>query len=216
MKNKSKKSSRGKSSPQSAAHLDQRQSVLTKSLQLASQQGLEALSVGSLAFHLKMSRSGLFYYVKALGDFQIELIDFAAEIFKKNVIDPVLYIPNPLDKVRQFLVCWPGWTERSNPELIGGCPLVAFLFELDAKEGPLRERILFQLNRYDEFLKFLFQSCVESREFNSKKSSEDFVRACWGFYLPLLWMRQRGGKSFGETEILKQVNELLSRFQKKE
>jgi AcrR family transcriptional regulator len=63
-----------------------RQAILDRAVQIASEEGLEGLSIGRLAGDLGVSKSGLFAHFGSKTDLQLATIDVAREIFIQEVI----------------------------------------------------------------------------------------------------------------------------------
>src|SRR5262249_33506998 len=63
--------------------------ILNAAARLATTRGLEGLSIGELAQHIGMSKSGLYAHFKSKEELELATIEAAAEIFQKDVIDKV-------------------------------------------------------------------------------------------------------------------------------
>ena len=64
--------------------------ILESGLDMASQLGLEGVSIGALAKKTNMSKSGLFAHFQSKENLQIEILDYAARVFSEDVIIPAL------------------------------------------------------------------------------------------------------------------------------
>ena len=60
---------------------DTKGNILETGLDLASRQGLEAVTIGALAKATGMSKSGLFAHFQSKENLQIELLRYAGDIF---------------------------------------------------------------------------------------------------------------------------------------
>lgn len=67
-----------------------RHAILDGAARLASIQGLEGLSIGRLASHLGISKSGLYAHFKSKEELQLATIRMAAEIYERDVAGPAL------------------------------------------------------------------------------------------------------------------------------
>ena len=65
-----------------------RQAILNAATELATVEGLDGLSIGRLAEHVGMSKSGLFAHFRSKEDLQVATIDAAAEMFDREVWQP--------------------------------------------------------------------------------------------------------------------------------
>src|SRR4026207_236584 len=66
-----------------------RQTILHAAAHLATTRGLEGLSIGELAQHIGMSKSGLYAHFKSKEELELATIDTAAEIFENDVVQKV-------------------------------------------------------------------------------------------------------------------------------
>src|SRR5580765_1841940 len=63
--------------------------ILNAAARLATTRGLEGLSIGELAQHIGMSKSGLYAHFKSKEELELATIETAAEIFATDVVDKV-------------------------------------------------------------------------------------------------------------------------------
>src|SRR6476646_8510099 len=63
--------------------------ILNAAACLATTRGLEGLSIGDLAQHIGMSKSGLYAHFKSKEELELATIETAAEIFESDVIGKV-------------------------------------------------------------------------------------------------------------------------------
>ncbi len=115
--------------------------ILNEAVALASQVGLEGLSIGSLADRLDMSKSGLFAHFGSKEDLQIRTLKRAQELFLEQVISPALEQPQGLPRLRTLFLNWLVWLE-SNDDLPGGCLMLAASAEYDDRPGAVRDLLV--------------------------------------------------------------------------
>ena len=65
-----------------------RAAILDAAARLATVEGLEGLSIGRLADHIGMSKSGLYAHFGSKEELQLAAIDTAVEIFTAEVVEP--------------------------------------------------------------------------------------------------------------------------------
>lgn len=116
--------------------------ILTEALDLASQLGLEAMSIGSLAKRVGMSKSGLYAHFSTKEALQGEILDLAARRFTDEVFLPALREPRGLPRLRRVFERWLRW---ESDLYTGGCPFVAASIEFDDRPGPVKDRLVFHL-----------------------------------------------------------------------
>ena len=76
-----------------------RRNILRLAVDIASQRGLDALTIGDLAKEICMSKSGLFAHFGSKEDLQIATIEAAEVMFGENIIKPAF----------EVLRAWRGW-----------------------------------------------------------------------------------------------------------
>lgn len=112
--------------------------ILNEAVALASQVGLEGLSIGSLAARLDMSKSGLFAHFGSKEDLQVRTLRRAQELFLEQVISPAMKRPQGLPRLRALFSNWLAWL-GSNDDLPGGCLMLAATAEYDDRPGAVRD-----------------------------------------------------------------------------
>jgi len=116
-----------------------REAILARAVDIASVQGLEGLTVGSLAENLHMSKSGLFAHFGSKQDLQLATIETARAIFIKRVTRPALAAPKGMPRLWGLLEQWLVLVEKR--VFAGGCFFSAASFEFDSRRGAVHDRI---------------------------------------------------------------------------
>lgn len=119
-----------------------RSSILRQALDLASEVGLEGLTVGVLAARVGMSKSGLYAHFESKEDLQCQVLDAAAARFVDVVVAPALKEPRGLPRLRAFFT---RWLDSFTNGLSGGCPFVGAVVEFDDRPGQVRDRLVSHL-----------------------------------------------------------------------
>ncbi|MBG0564299.1 TetR/AcrR family transcriptional regulator [Actinoplanes aureus] len=116
-----------------------RQTILRRAADIASQDGLEGLSIGRLATELGMSKSGLFGYFGSKEELQLATIRTATTIFVDEVVKPALAVEPGLDRLRRLLDNWLHYSEQRT--FAGGCFFFSVNAEFDARPGRIRDTL---------------------------------------------------------------------------
>jgi AcrR family transcriptional regulator len=116
-----------------------RGAVLGHGLALASEVGLEGVTIGALAERARMSKSGLFAHFDSKEALQIAIIDEAEGRFVEDVVAPALRKPRGEPRLRALLENWLEWSTADF--MPGGCVFVASIADLDDQTGPVRDRL---------------------------------------------------------------------------
>ena len=116
-----------------------RQEILGTTVDIASADGLQGLTIGKLAADLKMSKSGLYAHFGSKEQLQLSTVEAASEIFIHEIIEPTKDAENGLVKLCAMLEAWISYVERS--VFKGGCFFFAASAEMDDRPGRVRDLI---------------------------------------------------------------------------
>lgn len=115
-----------------------RAAILDAAARLATVDGLEGLSIGGLAAHIGMSKSGLYAHFKSKEELQLAIVDTASEVFLREVIEPARAAQG-VERVQALADSFLSYIERG--VFPGGCFFRAAQAEFDTHPGPVQERI---------------------------------------------------------------------------
>jgi len=115
-----------------------RRLILDTAVRLATVEGLDGLSIGSLASATKLSKSGVYAHFDSKAALQLATVDNARALFVDVVVVPVLE-QGGLERLQAL--CESFLTYVENKTLPGGCFFAAAAAELGGRPGPLRERV---------------------------------------------------------------------------
>src|SRR6476660_9437907 len=92
--------------------------IVDAALGLATQIGLEGLSIGALAEVTQMSKSGVFAHFGSREELQISVIREYHARFEEEVFYPAMQEPRGLPRLRAMI---KNWMNRTSIELDSGC-----------------------------------------------------------------------------------------------
>ena len=107
-------------------------------LQLATQVGLEGLSIGALADVMRMSKSGVFAHFGSREELQISVIREYHVRFEEEVFYPALQQARGLPRLRAL---FHNWMNRTSIEIDSGCLYISGAVEFDDRPGPVRDAL---------------------------------------------------------------------------
>lgn len=116
-----------------------RQAILGKAMDLASVQGLEGLTIGTLAEALGMSKSGLFAHFGSKEELQVATVEAAREVFSNRVLKIGLKAPRGLGRLCAVCAAWLDYAEQE--VFTGGCFFASASLEFDSRPGPVRDLV---------------------------------------------------------------------------
>ncbi len=117
-----------------------RAAILDAATKLATTEGLDGLSIGRLADHIGMSKSGLYAHFGSKEELQLAAIETAVEIFGDTVVRPAREAPTPLARLEAL--CENFFVYLEKPVFPGGCFFASAETELDTHQGPVRDRLV--------------------------------------------------------------------------
>jgi AcrR family transcriptional regulator len=119
--------------------LRSRATILRAAANLATIDGLEGISIGNLAAHIGMSKSGLYAHFGSKQELQLATVETAREIFGAEVVEPTETIVDPLERLEALYDRFLDHVERRVFQ--GGCFFASVNAEFGTRSGPVRERI---------------------------------------------------------------------------
>ena len=124
----------------SGAHKGQqtRATILEAALNLASQMGIEGLSIGALAEVTGMSKSGVFAHFGSREELQISVIREYHDRFESEVFYPALSCKRGLPRLQSL---FDNWMQRTSTEIDSGCIYISGAVEFDDRTGPVRDAL---------------------------------------------------------------------------
>jgi AcrR family transcriptional regulator len=125
--------------PTAAQGQGTREAILRRAVDLASEEGLEGLTIGRLATELEMSKSGLFGHFGSKEELQLAAVDAAAARFVAEVVAPVRDIEPGAPRLKALCERYLGYLERR--VFPGGCFWAAATVEFDGRPGPVRDAV---------------------------------------------------------------------------
>ena len=133
-----------------------RRAILEAAAQLATVQGLEGLSIGQLAEHIGMSKSGLYSHFGSKEELQLATVEMARDIFEADVVQPAESLADPLSRIEAICERFISHVERR--VFAGGCFFASVGAEFDTHPGPVRERIAELQRQWHSRLEGLIQA----------------------------------------------------------
>ena len=115
-----------------------KQAIVTAALGLATQMGLEGLSIGVLAEVMHMSKSGVFAHFGSREELQISVVREYFNRFQEEIFEPAMQAPRGLPRLRAL---FSNWMKRIAVEIRSGCIFISGAVEFDDRTGPVRDAL---------------------------------------------------------------------------
>jgi AcrR family transcriptional regulator len=180
---------------------DTKRTILEYGLQMASQVGLESITIGLLAKETDMSKSGLFAHFQSKENLQIEILEFAGQEFSKKVIVPALKTPAGIPRINTLVKNWIAW----GANMKGGCIFVSASTEFSERPGKVRDVLLKQQEAWIDTLKRIAQSAINIGHFRKDIDGGQFAFELYslllGFHYYHKLLQDSGTKKRQETAL---------------
>ena len=150
-----------------------RNSILEVAAALATEEGLDPLSIGRLAEAMQMSKSGLFAHFGSKEELQLATVEHAAKLFVAEVIDPARSAPKGLARIWALCDHMIDYAERQ--VFPGGCFFAATSFEFNNRPGSVRDRIEEMIRSWLSYLEHAVEQAQEGRELDAKVSAREIA-----------------------------------------
>jgi len=150
-----------------------RERILDQAVRLASRDGLEGLTIGTLSSELGLSKSGLFAHFGSKDELQLQVLQAAVERFEATVIRPALTAPRGEPRLRAVFDNWLVWLHQES--MPGGCPLIAAAVEFDDRPGPQRDFLVLAHRKRAEFLAKAARMAIEAGHFRPDLDCEQLA-----------------------------------------
>ena len=139
--------------------------ILREAADVASIEGLDGLTIGSLAERLGISKSGLFTHFGSKEDLQLAAIEAARKRYVVTVLEPTLKAPHGIARLRAL--CNQVLDYMAKPEFPGGCFFCVTAAEFHARPGVVRDAIMVNKNYKRDLLASLAAQAQELGELST-------------------------------------------------
>jgi AcrR family transcriptional regulator len=158
-----------------------RLAILRAAADLATVEGLEGLSIGSLATHIGMSKSGLYAHFQSKEDLQLATVETAKQIFDADVVEPTQTVGDPLEQIRALSDAFLAHVRRR--VFPGGCFFISTSAEFDTRPGPVKDRLLDFQSEWSERLERLVTDAQERGSLRPQERASQLVFELTSFLL---------------------------------
>jgi AcrR family transcriptional regulator len=156
--------------------------ILDAALALASQMGLEGLSIGALAEVTRMSKSGVFAHFGSREELQIAVIREYHARFEEEVFFPAIRAPRGLPRLRAL---FEHWVRRVAVELEAGCIYISGAVEFDDRPGPVRDALADMVRAWHAALDRAIRGAVQAGHLRPDTDAAQMLFELHGLVLAL-------------------------------
>jgi AcrR family transcriptional regulator len=184
-----------------------RHAILTTAANLATQEGLEPLSIGRLADATGMSKSGLFAHFGSKEELQIAVVEHAASLFVEEVIAPARSAPKGLPRLWALCDHKLGYLERQ--VFPGGCFFAATSVEYSHRPGPVRDRINDLLRSWLSYLEHAVEQAQQAGELEDSLTPREITFELDSFAMAANWQYHMFGDPAVFADARRAIRERL-------
>jgi len=159
-----------------------RAAILDAALGLASQAGLEGLSIGALAEVMRMSKSGVFAHFGSREELQISVIREYHAKFRGEVFAPAMREPRGLPRMNAL---FERWVRRVSVEIDSGCIYISGAVEFDDRPGPVRDALVSMVRDWQSALERAIRLAIDERHLHAATPVAQLLFEVHGLILAL-------------------------------
>ena len=161
-----------------------RAAIVGAGIDLASAEGIEALTLQSVADRIGLSKSGVFSRVGSREALQMAVIEEFGRRYLADVFLPAMQLPKGLPRLDNIVARWI--IRARDVDARKGCIYSAGAFELDDKEGPVRDLLLSQITGWRAALRRTVLQSVDAGHLKPDTDAEQLVSAINALILGLI------------------------------
>lgn len=159
-----------------------RASILEAALAMASRDGLEGLTIGTLADRMGMSKSGVFAHFGSREDLQLEVLKLYNQQFEQEVFYPSIRAARGLPRLQGL---FGRWVDRVSREIASGCIYISGAVEYDDRPGPIRDQLVGMVQAWQLALRRAASQAVDEGHLPADTDTEQLVFEMYGLVLAL-------------------------------
>jgi AcrR family transcriptional regulator len=161
-----------------------RAAIVGAGIDLASAEGLEAITLQAVADSIGISKSGVFSRIGSREALQKAVIEEFGRRFLADVFVPAMQLPKGLPRLNEIMQRWIVRTRDT--EATAGCIYSAGAFELDDREGPLRDLLHDEVTRWRAALRRTVMQAVEAGHLKADTDPEQLAGEAYALMLGLI------------------------------
>lgn len=159
-----------------------RAAILDAALALASQMGLEGLSIGVLAEIMQMSKSGVFAHFGSREELQISVVRCYHANFADEVFGPAMQATRGLPRLRALM---DRWFKRVSVEIDAGCIYISGAVEFDDRPGLVRDALVGMVQTWHAALERAIRLSITEGHLRADTDPEQLLFEVHGLILAL-------------------------------
>lgn len=161
-----------------------RAAIVGAALDLAAAEGLESISLQAVADRIGLSKSGVFSRVGSRESLQKAVVEEFGRRFIEEVFVPSMQQPKGLPRLEAIVQRWIVRTRDVDART--GCIYSAGAFELDDRQGPLRDQLHAEVVRWRAALRRTVLQAIEAGHLKPDTDPDQLVAELYALVLGLV------------------------------
>ncbi|NLS11895.1 TetR/AcrR family transcriptional regulator [Vibrio sp. SM6] len=188
--------------------------ILTQGFAMASESGLDSLTIGALAKRCSLSKSGLFAHFQSKQNLQLAVLEFANQTFAERVISPARALgDDPIErKLRQLLALWLDW----NYAFHGRCMFLDAWQDGQVGDDPLQQALHAAVHQWLDYLQIQIEKGQRNGEFCSQLNAKQATFELYGLYLAAHVFYSLENAKSSQAHFWQGVDGLLCRWRRRD
>ena len=158
-----------------------RDNVMAHAVQIATREGLEALTIGRVAETAGIAKASLLGHYGSKEQLQLATLDAGAQRFIDTIVLPASQFPAGIQRLKRTLDRWLAQII----EVDGGCLFASVTAEFDSRPGPVRTRVRELVAAWQSALAAQVVEARQLKHLSAKVDPEQLVFALYGVELSL-------------------------------
>jgi AcrR family transcriptional regulator len=159
-----------------------RAAIVDAALAAASREGLEGLTIGTLADQMQMSKSGVFAHFGSREELQLAVLKEYVHRFIDQVLRPAVRKPRGLPRLEAILDRWVSFLAQ---EMKRGCIMIAGAVEYDDVPGPLRNEMVSIITGWKQELIGAIKQAIDEGHLKPRVDAQQLVFEIYGLMLAM-------------------------------
>jgi AcrR family transcriptional regulator len=158
-----------------------RTAIVGAAIELAAGEGLEAITLQAVADRVGLSKSGVFSRVGSREALQKAVLEEYGRRFLADVFVPAMQQPKGLPRLNEIVRRW--LVRVRDVESQHSCVFAAGAFELDDRDGPLRDMLLAEITRWRAAMRRTVLQAMEAGHLKADTDAEQLVGEIYAIVL---------------------------------
>src|SRR3954469_1071628 len=161
-----------------------RAAIVGAALDLASAEGLEAITLQAVADRIGLSKSGVFSRVGSREALQKAVVEEFGRRFLADVFVPAMQLPKGLPRLDAIVQRWI--VRMRDVEAQSGCIFSDGAFEFADREGPVRDMLYGEVSRWRSALRRTVLQAIEAGHLQADTDADQLVSEIYSLTLGLV------------------------------